>query len=422
MKALFLCGGIGKRMSPFTEDKFLFKFLGETLLERQIERVIKAGTDKIIAVGNSSNITRIKELFGKFPHISFDTMVQEQPLGMANAVECAEEFLSDEPVLVLNPNDVFDTWAYQAILERHHNGSAVAYLMATEVSDYFPGGYLVANEKGELEQIVEKPEPGKEPSHLVNLVVHLHNQPRQFLRYIREKADRQRDDVYEQALEEMVRDGNKIEVVNYRGAWCPIKYPWHLLTAAAYFLAESEGAISKSAQISERAVLEGKVILADGVKILENAVIRGPAYIGEETIIGNNVLIRDHCHIGAHCVIGYGTEIKHSYIGDNCWFHKNFIGDSVIGNNCLLGAGTILANFRFDEAEVQVGEEKVGTGSNKFGAIIGDNCKIGINASILPGVKIGPNSIVGPNVCLTQNLAANKMLFAKAPEFERRQK
>jgi len=67
--------------------------------------------------------------------------------------------------------------------------------------------------------------------------------------------------------------------------------------------------------------------------VLENAVIRGPVYIGANSIIGNNALVRDHSHIGSNSVIGYSTEVKHSYIGDNCWFHSNYIGDSIVDNN-----------------------------------------------------------------------------------------
>ncbi|MBN1784234.1 MAG: hypothetical protein JW815_00645, partial [Candidatus Bathyarchaeota archaeon] len=75
-------------------------------------------------------------------------------------------------------------------------------------------------------------------------------------------------------------------------------------------------------------------------------------------------------------------------------------------DNCLFGAGTVTANFRFDEKNVQiwVGNMRVDSGTNKLGAIIGDNCKTGINSCLEPGVKIGPQSIVGPNVDLQSDL------------------
>jgi bifunctional UDP-N-acetylglucosamine pyrophosphorylase/glucosamine-1-phosphate N-acetyltransferase len=219
--------------------------------------------------------------------------------------------------------------------------------------------------------------------------------------------------VYECALDLMVNEGHKIKIVPYRGFWKAVKYPWHIFGVVRYFLDRCQPSISPSAQISPKAVVEGKVIIEDNVRVLENAVIRGPAYIGAKSIIGNNVLIRDYSHVGKNCVVGYSTEVKGSYIGDNCWFHSSYVGDSIIDDNCSLAAGTVLANFRFDEKNIKVtvGEESVDTGLDKFGAIMGSNSKTGINASIMPGVRIGPGSFVGSHVCLMRDLPPGKMVL-----------
>jgi bifunctional UDP-N-acetylglucosamine pyrophosphorylase/glucosamine-1-phosphate N-acetyltransferase len=187
------------------------------------------------------------------------------------------------------------------------------------------------------------------------------------------------------------------------------------LDVVTYFLDSAQRNISPSASISESATIDGNVIIGDKVKVFENAVIRGPAYIGPGTIIGNNALVRDHSHIGADCVIGFSTEVKGSYIGNGCWFHSSYVGDSIIGCNCSFGAGTVLANFRFDEQSVpvRIGNELVNTGRDKLGAIIGNNCKTGINASVMPGIRIGPNSVVGSHVCLMKDLEPDRMVLAE---------
>jgi bifunctional UDP-N-acetylglucosamine pyrophosphorylase/glucosamine-1-phosphate N-acetyltransferase len=214
----------------------------------------------------------------------------------------------------------------------------------------------------------------------------------------------------------MVKGGHKIKVILYSDFWAPIKYPWHIFKVMEYFLDNAQPYISPSARISEKANIEGKVILSDNVKVLENAVIRGPVYIGANSIIGNNALVRDYSHIGSNSVIGYSTEVKHSYIGDNCWFHSNYIGDSIVDDNCSLGAGTVLANFRLDEGNIQikVGDNPVDTGYDKLGAIVGRGCRIGVNASLMPGVRVGPDSSVGPQVCLRDDLGANKMALLES--------
>jgi len=413
MKAVLLCGGVGKRMFPITDDKLLLKFLGKPLLEHQIDRAREVGLKELVIVANPQNVERIERIAKGVSGLRSEIVVQQNPLGIANALESAERFLEGE-IMVLNPNDVFESSAYTSLIQESRSSAAVSYLTGYEVKEYFPGGYLVVDKGNQLRQIVEKPRSGEEPSNLVNILVHLHKDARKLLDHI-SKVHTTRDDIYECALDRMVSEGDRIQVVPYRGFWAAIKYPWHVFTVVRYFLDNSSPSISPSAQISSRATVEGNVIIGDNVRILENAVVRGPAYVGPGSIIGNNALVRDYSHIGANCVVGYCTEVKNSYVGDGCWFHSNYVGDSIIADDCSFGAGTVLANFRFDEKDMKVrmGDGIVDTGLAKFGTIMGSGSKTGINASILPGIRVGPRSFVGPHVCLTKDLGPNKMALAE---------
>jgi bifunctional UDP-N-acetylglucosamine pyrophosphorylase/glucosamine-1-phosphate N-acetyltransferase len=406
MKVLFLCGGNGKRMLPLTEDKFLLNFVGTTLLDHQVHLAMDAGLNKFVMVCNRQSLLRVKAISENIPTASIEIGVQEKPLGIANALESVAPLLNEE-LLIINPNDIFDETAYSTMLESRRRDNAISHILGYRVKNYFPGGYLVTNKEGYLTDIVEKPGAGNEPSDMVNVLVHGHSDPQELLRYIAHvKTDR--DDVYERALDAMCKDGKLIKVVPYTGTWHAIKYPWNILDSVRYFLDRSERFISPSAQISSHAVIEGKVIIGGNARVLENAVIRGPVYIGPRTVIGNSTLIRSYSHIGVDCVVGFATEIKGSYVGHGSWFHMNYIGDSVVGEHCNFGAGTITANLRFDEQpiSVMVNDSKLNTGMDKLGAIIGDNCRTGINVSIMPGVKIGPNSIIEPSVNLTENVSS----------------
>ncbi len=411
MKAIFLCGGIGKRMFPITEDKFLINFLSKTLLQHQMEAAKQAGINQFLIIGNTANMRQIEQITETVSGAKIELALQKQPLGIADALEGAASFM-DGDILIVNPNDIFAASAYTSLIKEIKKKSATSYMLGYQTKRYFPGGYLVMNSQNELKHIVEKPKPGQEPSDLINILVHLHTDPEKLLEYIK-KVKTNKDDVYECALDNMVKDGNKIKVISYADFWAPMKYPWHVFDAVKYLLDISQPRISTSAHISGKATIEGKVFISDNVRVMENAVIRGPAYIGPDSIIGNNVLVRDYSHIGADCVIGYSTEVKGSYIDDGCWIHSSYIGDSIIGKGCSLGAGTVLANFRFDEQNisVMVGNEVIDTGRYKLGAIIGDNSKTGINASVMPGIKIGPNSIVGSHACLTKDLEPEKMIL-----------
>jgi NDP-sugar pyrophosphorylase family protein len=414
VKAVFLCGGRGKRMFPITEDKFLLDFLGKPLLEHQIKVACEAGLNHFVIIGNPENIAKIEQITKKIPSIKVDLALQKKPLGIADALKSAEPFLRGQ-LLVINPNDVFSNSAYTKIIAAAEKSTASSYILGYQVQNYFPGGYLQVNSRNELLHIVEKPNPGEEPSNLVNILIHCHNNSEELLRYI-ETVRTTRDDVYECALDNMVKAGHKIKVIPYNDFWAPIKYPWHIFKVMEYFLDNAQPYIAPSARISEKANIEGKVILSDNVKVLENVVIRGPVYIGANSLIGNNALVRDFSHIGSNSVIGYSTEVKHSYIGDNCWSHSNYIGDSIVDDNCSLGAGTVLANFRLDEGNIQmkVGDSLVDTGYDKLGAIVGRGCRIGVNASLMPGVRVGADSFVGPQVWLRQDLGANKMVLLKS--------
>ena len=414
MKVVFLCGGHGKRMFPITEDKFLLDFLGQSLLEHQIKVACEAGLSHFVIIGNPENMVKIEQITQKILGIKIDLALQKEPSGIADALKSAESFLHGQ-LLVINPNDVFSNSAYTKIIAQAARAAATSYILGYKVQKYFPGGYLQINSRNELLHVVEKPKPGEEPSNLVNILIHYHGNPEELLNYI-ETVRTTKDDIYECALDNMVKAGHKIKVVPYDDFWAPIKYPWHIFKVMEYFLDNAQPYIAPSVRISEKATIEGKVILDDNVKVLENAVIRGPVYVGVNSIIGNNVLVRDYSHISSNSVVGYSTEVKHSYIGNHCWFHSNYIGDSIIEDNCSLGAGTVLANFRLDERNIQikVDDSLIDTSYDKLGAIIGRGCRIGVNASLMPGVRVGPDSSVGPHICLRRDLGANKTILLES--------
>ena len=418
MIVVFLCGGIGKRMFPLTEDKFFFKFLGKTLLQHQIESAQKKGFNDFVIVGNSLNIEKIKEIC-KGSNAKIEFVLQKEPNGMADALLSAEKKLCDNEILIINPNDVFDPLVYEKILDEYEKGKYDSYIIGYKVNTYFPGGYLEVNKNNELIKIHEKPGEGNEPSNMINIVIHLHKNAEKLFDFLK-KIKSERDDIYECSLSRMVKEGHKIKVVYYDGFWQAIKYPWDIFSVVKYFLDTiKERKISSTVKIAENAKVYGNVIIEDNASILENAVIRGPCYIGKNSVIGNNVLIWNYTHVGDNCVIGYSTEVKHSYIGDFCWFHMSYVGDSLISNNCSFGAGTITANFRFDEKPINVyiRGKKSSSGLDKLGVIMGDNCKTGINSCMMPGVRVGPNSVIGPGVTLHEDLEPNKMILLKEKDY-----
>ncbi|MDO5614846.1 MAG: DapH/DapD/GlmU-related protein [Cruoricaptor ignavus] len=145
--------------------------------------------------------------------------------------------------------------------------------------------------------------------------------------------------------------------------------------------------------------IKNNIAIHKTATVHQSAIIKSPAIIGENTFIGNGCLLRNGVFIGNNAVIGSGCEIKTSIIFDNSSIaHFNFIGDSIIGNNVNLEAGSITANH-YNEREnktifVKFREKIINTEITKFGALVGDNSKIGANAVLSPGTILEKGSIV----------------------------
>jgi carbonic anhydrase/acetyltransferase-like protein (isoleucine patch superfamily) len=171
----------------------------------------------------------------------------------------------------------------------------------------------------------------------------------------------------------------------------PVRYPWDLLRMNEEVLALMDET-SLHGDVSPLASLSGCIRIGNGTKILPGTVIEGPVIIGPNSHIGPNAYIRGATSIGANCYVGNGAEVKNSVIYNNTYISRQcYVGDSIIGTHVTLGAGTCTENHRHDGRHhvSMVRGKQVNTGRLKFGAILGDGVRTGVNTSIEAGVKIG---------------------------------
>jgi len=163
--------------------------------------------------------------------------------------------------------------------------------------------------------------------------------------------------------------------------WCHISYPWDILEANKFVLKEHGSQIHHSATIREGAYIEGNVA------------------IGKNAVIGPNCFIRDYSSIGENCKVGNAVEIKNSVIMENSFVsHLSYVGDSIIGRNCNIAAGTIFANLRLDKKTIgmKVNGKYVDSGRKKLGAVVADGVQFGTNCTVMPGKRIWPNILIPP--------------------------
>lgn len=168
---------------------------------------------------------------------------------------------------------------------------------------------------------------------------------------------------------------------------------WHLTTRSRDMIAHRIGNLDPSYRV------DGLVAVHQEAVVEWGAVIKGPAIISAGCFIAAGAYLRDGCWLDEGCVIGPGTEVKSSYLFRGAKLaHFNFVGDSLVGAGVNFEAGAVIANFRNEWVDPRIilrdGHVRIETGVSKFGAIIGDETKIGANAVVAPGSLLPARTLV----------------------------
>lgn len=391
---LLLAGGDSTRFWPL-QNKLFFSFLGKPLILFQIEELLKYG-ELVTVIANKSNATSVKRLIDNVNFNPVQILVQKEDYpGMAGAVFSSKNHIKGE-VLVVNGSDLVD-YSIISKLSLLINQENKLILMGKKFNEYFPGGYFKFADNKKIIEIMEKPNKNKLPSSVVKLVFDYFADINILLDHF-SQIKTKNDDFYELAVNRLLSDDLKQSYFLYDSFWFGLKYPWQVLPMMKNFLSTiKKTKISATATVSKKAIIVGPVVIGDNVKIGDFCKIVGPSFIDDNSVIGDYSMVRES-QIGQDCLIGSYSEVARSYIGNNVFLHRNYIGDSVLDDDVMFGAQAVTGNLRFNGEKISslVNEEKVDTNMNKLGAIVGNLSKIGVNATILPGVKIGKQTWIGP--------------------------
>ncbi len=145
------------------------------------------------------------------------------------------------------------------------------------------------------------------------------------------------------------------------------------------------------------------ISLGRDCRVEPGAVIVGPAIIGDRVTLRTGAYVRENVVLGSGSLVGAHSEVKGSILLPGAKApHQAYVGDSILGRDVNLGAGTILSNVKNIGREVtfRAGGEVVHTGLHKLGAVLGDGAKTGCNTVLNPGVLMGPGSVTYPNATL----------------------
>jgi len=356
---------------------------GKPILEHLLLEANQAGiNDFIFVVGYCDE--QVRDYFGRGERwgVKIDYCNQRKQMGTADAVRNVAD-LVDGNFLVMNGDIIIGREDIEKLVGNGKTTMSVIEVKNTE------GLGTVELRNGKVVNIFEKME--EPPTLMANAGLYLFT-PEIFAGIdLTPKSLRGEYEITE-SLSLMINKGQEVSYQEI-GSWLDISYPWDLLTANESLMAGLESLVLGN--VEENVVLKGSVCIGKNTLVMSGSYIEGPVIIGEGCKIGPNCHIRSSTFIGDGCHIGNAVGVKNSIIMRGSKLpHQNYMGDSIVGEDCNFGAGTKVANLRLDKKNITV--NGIDTGKRKLGAIIGDRVETGINASINVGCVIGNNTHIGP--------------------------
>lgn len=401
MKAVILAAGEGNRMRPLTatRPKVMLPIANKPIMEHLLIEAREAGIKEFILIVGYCD-QQVRDYFGKGESLGVDISYCEQrkQLGTADALKLVESRLNSN-FIVMNGDVVVKRDDIGRLINNHN----ITTLSVIKVKD--PRGLgMVKLQKDRVVRIYEKTE--KPPTSMANAGLYLFTPDIHEAIARTPKSPRGEYELTD-SLQLLMEAGQEVACQEIK-EWIDLSYPWNLLSANESLLAGLEP--SKQGKIETNVIINGPVAIGKKTAIRSGTYINGPVIIGEGCEIGPNCYIRPSTSIGDSCHIGAAVEVKNSIIMKGTKIpHHNYVGDSVIGEQCNLGAGTKIANLRLDKKNISV--SGVDTGRRKLGAIIGDHVETGINASINVGCIIGNNTFIGPGAVVSGVISPNSKIF-----------
>ncbi|PMP72539.1 MAG: UDP-N-acetylglucosamine diphosphorylase/glucosamine-1-phosphate N-acetyltransferase [Thermodesulfovibrio aggregans] len=437
MDVVILAAGMGTRMKS-TLPKVLHRIFDKPIIDYVIECAQSLKPASILVVVNPSLTEVIQHLNSKAIKIVF----QNEPKGTANALYSALPYIKNEKILILNGDTplikkdtllnflkIFDEKAQDLAILSFYPGREHSY------------GRILRNSKGDVEKIVEitdytGSESGEANSgvylvkkEVLELVKEIKINPRKGEFYLTDIVEIAISKGYKVDAYALAQEDELIGINNREELALAMKYlrdrvvkEW--MNEGVTFYDPGSVWISPSVKIGQDTIIYPDVFLEGDTTIGRNCVIYQGTRI-RDSIIEDNVLIKDctviesshvkagskigpfaHLRpesvIGKECRIGNFVEVKKSVIGDRTKAaHLSYLGDSEIGENVNIGAGTITCNY---------------DGKRKHKTIIEDNVFIGSDTQLVAPVKVGKGAYIGAGSTITKNVPEDSLAISRTPQ------
>ena len=335
LTAVVLAGGQGTRLRPLTESlpKPILPVLNRPFLEYTLLNLAEAGVERVfLALGYKPDPIIEHFGIGSKVDLHIEYALETEPLGTSGAVRALISEL-DQTFLVIN-GDVTSEIDYRALLETHIENREYGTLAVHEVEDPSQFGLVLTDGEGYVTQFIEKPKGPRFRSKLINSGVYA-VEP-EVLRFVPEGFSMFETDLFPKVLSA----GVQLNTHKWQGYFNDMGTVENYLVLQKDLMSglapHAKGASpykGVEVKIDSSAILEGDIILGDGVRIESNAHLVGPITLGSGCHISQNVVIKSSI-LWENVKIMEHSKIENSVIGSNVMIKESsVIIDQVIGSN-----------------------------------------------------------------------------------------
>jgi bifunctional UDP-N-acetylglucosamine pyrophosphorylase/glucosamine-1-phosphate N-acetyltransferase len=400
--AVLLAAGVSKRMNTRL-PKVLHEVTGRPMLAYVLDACRSVGVEKIyVVVGFGADL--VKAHFADAKDLVW--VKQAKQLGTAHALKCCKEYLQDfvgDTLVLCGDGPLIRSATLKTLLEKHEGEHSTATLATALLDDPTGYGRIVRDPYGNLQGIVEHSDCTQEQLAIkeVNPSYYLFDNQQLFTTLEKVKPNNVKNEYYvTDALALLISGGHKVIAVT-------------AVRPEEAMSVNSRAQLSAVSKIMEHRIQQE--LMESGVTIVDpdNTWIDARAKIGQDTVIEPFTYIHGEVNIGSGCrigpfaylrhgtvigddvILGVFTEIKNTTLAEGVRArHHSYLGDAIIGRNVNLGAGSITANFD-------------GQAINR--TAVGDNCYIGAGSVLIAPLSLEAGAQIPAGAVVSQdNVSAVK--------------
>lgn len=334
MKGVLLSGGKGTRLRPITHTgpKQLVPVANKPVLEYAIEDLREAGITEIGVILGNKGREEIQEFLGDGSQFGVEItyIVQGEPLGLAHAAGCAQEFVGDDDFVMYLGDNILNRGIDQ-LVQSFEQGEYGAGIALQEVDDPTQFGVAEMNDDGTVTGLIEKPDDP--PSSFALIGIYVFSSAVFDVIETLEPSWRGELEITD-AIQSLLEKGYTIDSHIVEGWWKDTGKPSDILEANRLALDEKPGRLR--GEVADDAQTSGHIDMAPTAEIKADAVVRGPVSIGED------VVIEAGTYVGPYTSIGENSRVKNVHlensviVGDTTITTEKKIVDSLIGRGATI--------------------------------------------------------------------------------------